>query len=139
MPFSDKPDGSKSSPPLYQSKVSAGFPSPAQDYVDRALDLNELCITHPNATFFVKVDGDSMTEAAILDGDVLVVNRSIEAVHGDIVIAAIGADFTVKELCTKPSLMLLPRNAKYSPITFGEEDELKIFGVVTSVVRVMRK
>lgn len=68
--------------PLFASKIKAGFPSPAQDYVERTLDLNELCIRHPNATFFVRVEGDSMIEAGIYDGDVLVVDRSVDAEQG---------------------------------------------------------
>ncbi|MEO3679005.1 translesion error-prone DNA polymerase V autoproteolytic subunit [Rheinheimera fenheensis] len=125
--------------PLFVSKVKAGFPSPAQDYVERTLDLNELCIRHPNATFFVRVEGDSMIEAGIYDGDVLVVDRSIDAEHGDIVVAAVGGEFTVKELCTRPSLMLLPRNPAYKPIRPRNGEELDIFGVVTNVIRQMKR
>jgi DNA polymerase V len=73
--------------PLYLDKVSAGFPSPAQDYVEKTLDLNELCIKHPSATYFVRVEGESMVDASILAGDVLVVDRSIKPKHGNIVIA----------------------------------------------------
>ncbi|WP_213994732.1 translesion error-prone DNA polymerase V autoproteolytic subunit [Arsukibacterium sp.] len=125
--------------PLFASKIKAGFPSPAQDYVERTLDLNELCIRHPNATFFVRVEGDSMIEAGIYDNDVLVVDRSIEAEHGDIVVAAVNGEFTVKELCTRPSLMLLPRNAAYQPIRPGNDEELNVFGVVTNVIRQMKR
>ena len=125
--------------PLFVSKVKAGFPSPAQDYVERTLDLNELCIRHPNATFFVRVEGDSMIDAGIYDNDVLVVDRSLDAEHGDIVVAAVGGEFTVKELCTRPSLMLLPRNATYKPIRPRNGEELNIFGVVTNVIRQMKR
>jgi len=131
--------GRKLTIPLFASKVKAGFPSPAQDYVERTLDLNELCIRHPNATFFVRVEGDSMIEAGIFDADVLVVDRSIDAEHGDIVVAAVGGEFTVKELCTRPTLQLLPRNKAYSPIAFNDGDELNIFGVVTNVIRQMKR
>ena len=131
--------GRKLAIPMFVSKVTAGFPSPAQDYVERTLDLNELCIRHPNATFFVRVEGDSMVEAGIFDGDVLVVDRSIDAEHGDIVVAAIGGEFTVKELCTRPRLQLLPRNKAYSPIALSDGDELNIFGVVTNVIRQMKR
>ena len=124
--------------PLFVSKVSAGFPSPAQDYVEQTLDLNELCIRHPNATFFVRVDGDSMIEAGIYDGDILVVDRSVDADHGDTVVAAVGGEFTVKQLCTRPSLMLLPRNSAYQPIRPRNGEELNIFGVVTNVIRQMK-
>lgn len=125
--------------PFFSDPVKAGFPSPAQDYVERTLDLNELCIRHPNATFFVRVEGDSMIEAGIHDGDVLVVDRSIDAEHGDIVVAAVGNEFTVKELCTRPSLMLLPRNPAYKPIRPRNGEELNIFGVVTNVIRQMKR
>tara|TARA_R110002126_G_scaffold10146_2_gene45654 strand:+ start:2347 stop:2778 length:432 start_codon:yes stop_codon:yes gene_type:complete len=125
--------------PFYSDPVKAGFPSPAQDYVERTLDLNELCIRHPTATFFVRVEGDSMIEAGIYDGDVLVVDRSVDAEHGDIVVAAVGNEFTVKELCTRPSLMLLPRNPAYKPIRPRNGEELNIFGVVTNVIRQMKR
>ena len=125
--------------PFYSDPVKAGFPSPAQDYVERTLDLNELCIRHPNATFFVRVEGDSMIEAGIYDGDVLVVDRSIDAEHGDVVVAAVGSEFTVKQLYTQPRLQLLARNPAYPPITLREGDELNIFGVVTNVIRQMKR
>ncbi|MCH8493907.1 MAG: translesion error-prone DNA polymerase V autoproteolytic subunit [Idiomarina sp.] len=125
--------------PLFLNKVPAGFPSPAQDYVEQTLDLNELCIQHPAATFFVRVSGDSMIEAGILHNDVLVVDRSVQAEHGDVVVASMQGEFTVKELCTKPSLMLLPRNRKYRPIRISDGADLAIFGVVTNVVRQMRR
>ena len=125
--------------PLFLQKVPAGFPSPAQDYIERTLDLNELCIQHPNATFFVRVEGDSMIDAGIHSNDVLVVDRSIDAVHGDIVVAEVSGEFTVKELCTKPYLQLNPKNPAYPPIRLRSGDELKIFGVVTSVVRQMKR
>jgi DNA polymerase V len=125
--------------PFYSDPVKAGFPSPAQDYIERTLDLNELCIRHPNATFFVRVEGDSMIDAGIFDGDVLVVDRSIDAEHGDIVVAAVGSEFTVKQLCTQPVLQLLPRNPAYQPICLHDGDELNIFGVVTNVIRQMKR
>ncbi|MDP2716942.1 MULTISPECIES: translesion error-prone DNA polymerase V autoproteolytic subunit [Chromatiaceae] len=125
--------------PFYSDPVKAGFPSPAQDYVERTLDLNELCIRHPNATFFVRVEGDSMIEAGIYDGDVLVVDRSVDADHGDIVVAAVGSEFTVKELCTRPALCLLPRNPAYKPIRPRNGEELNIFGVVTNIIRQMKR
>ena len=78
--------------PFYINKVPAGFPSPAQDYIERTLDLNELCISHPAATFFVRAEGDSMIEGGIQSGDILIVDRSIDAKHHDIVIAAIDGE-----------------------------------------------
>ena len=131
--------GVKLAIPLFLNKVPAGFPSPAQDYVEQTLDLNELCIQHPAATFFVRVSGDSMIEAGIFHNDVLVVDRSVQAEHGDVVVASMQGEFTVKELCTKPILMLLPRNRKYRPIRIVDGSDLAIFGVVTNVVRQMKR
>ncbi|AYL75585.1 translesion error-prone DNA polymerase V autoproteolytic subunit [Citrobacter freundii] len=116
--------------PLFSEKVPCGFPSPAQDYVEDRLDLNNLLIRHPSATYFIKVSGESMHGAGISDGDLLVVDRSLSAVHGDIVIAAVSGEFTVKELRTHPYLQLVPHNHHYSAISFQNVDELEIFGVV---------
>ena len=125
--------------PLYLERVSAGFPSPAQDYVEQALDLNELCIKRPAATFFVRVQGDSMIEAGMYTGDILVVDRSIQPGHGDVVIACLDGEFAVKELATRPSPRLLSRNRHYPPLLIDADQELEIFGVVTNLVREMRK
>ncbi len=125
--------------PLYLGRVPAGFPSPAQDYIERTLDLNELCIKRPAATYFVRVEGDSMIEAGICPNDILIVDRSIAAQHGDIVIAQVEGEFTVKELALRPQLQLIPRNKAYDPICFAEGSNLELFGVVTGVVRQMRR
>jgi DNA polymerase V len=125
--------------PLFRDPVSAGFPSPAQDYVEQALDLNELCVKRPAATFFLRVEGDSMRDAGIYPNDVLVVDRSLTAQHGDVVIAAVNGEFTVKQLSLKPCLALLPCNESYAPIELQEGSELEVFGVVTSVVRTLKR
>ncbi|WP_445425893.1 translesion error-prone DNA polymerase V autoproteolytic subunit [Alishewanella sp. HL-SH06] len=125
--------------PLYGHQISAGFPSPAQDYIEQTLDLNELCIRHPAATFLVRVSGDSMKDKGILDGDVLVVDRSETAVHGSVIVASLNREFTVKELCLKPIKQLLPHNKAYKPILLTEQDEFEVFGVVVSVVRRMTR
>ena len=125
--------------PLFASKISAGFPSPAQDYVEQTLELNELCIKRPSATFFVRVDGDSMIDVGIFSNDILVVDRSIKPAHGDVVVAQVNGEFTVKELCLRPKLMLVPRNKSYEPISFADDSELQIFGVVTNVLRQMNR
>ena len=117
--------------PLFLERIPCGFPSPAQDYVEESLDLNRLVVKHPSATYFVRVSGDSMIGAGIGDGDLLVVDRSLKADHGDIVVAAVAGEFTVKELRTRPSVALVPHNPQYKPITFDAEEELQIFGVVT--------
>ncbi|MBJ7556538.1 translesion error-prone DNA polymerase V autoproteolytic subunit [Marinomonas spartinae] len=121
--------------PLYVESVSAGFPSPAQDFIEKTLDLNELCIPRPMATFFVRAQGDSMIEAGIHSGDVLVVDRSLTARHGDIVIACLYGEMTVKTLELNPNVLLRPKNKAYKAIHITEESELEIFGVVTGVVR----
>lgn len=121
--------------PLFAERVPCGFPSPAQDYVEERLDLNKLVVKHPSATYFVRVSGDSMIGAGISDGDLLVVDRSLTAVHGDIVVAAVAGEFTVKELRTRPVLQLIPHNVHYAPIVFQAEEELQIFGVVTFTLK----
>lgn len=121
--------------PLFSDVVQCGFPSPAADYVEQRIDLNELLIAHPSATYFVKASGDSMIEGGISDGDLLVVDSSRTAAHGDIVIAAVGGEFTVKRLQLRPTVQLKPMNSAYSPITVGSEDTLDVFGVVTFIVK----
>ncbi|EPT3115954.1 translesion error-prone DNA polymerase V autoproteolytic subunit [Klebsiella oxytoca] len=121
--------------PLFSDPVQCGFPSPAQDYVEQRIDLNELLINHPSATYFVKAAGDSMIEAGISEGDLLVVDSSRKAEHGDIVIASVEGDFTVKKLQLRPTVQLNPMNSAYSPIVVGSEDTLDIFGVVTYIIK----
>ncbi|HDR2753147.1 TPA: translesion error-prone DNA polymerase V autoproteolytic subunit [Enterobacter asburiae] len=121
--------------PLFSDVVQCGFPSPAADYVEQRIDLNELLIAHPSATYFVKASGDSMIEGGISDGDLLVVDSSRAAAHGDIVIAAVEGEFTVKRLQLRPIVQLNPMNSAYRPIIVGSEDTLDIFGVVTYIVK----
>ncbi|NIF35222.1 translesion error-prone DNA polymerase V autoproteolytic subunit [Enterobacter sp. Tr-810] len=121
--------------PLFSDVVQCGFPSPAADYVEQRIDLNELLIAHPSATYFVKASGDSMIDGGIGDGDLLVVDSSRTAGHGDIVIAAVEGEFTVKRLQLRPTIQLNPMNGAYSPIIVGSEDILDIFGVVTFIVK----
>jgi len=126
--------------PLYTERVPAGFPSPAQDYIEQTLDLNELCISHPAATFFVRVEGESMTGAGIFPNDILVVDRSLTARHGDIVIASLEREMTVKLLHLKPEpVRLLACNPAYPPLVITEGMVLEIFGVVTNVVRSLKR
>lgn len=125
--------------PLFLERVSAGFPSPAADYVEQTLDLNELCIRRPAATFFVRASGDSMSGAGIHPEDVLVVDRSLKARHGDIVIASVHGEMVVKVLELRPRLRLVPRNPDYAPIEITEDSGFEVFGVVTGVVRQLRR
>ncbi|PJD91405.1 MAG: DNA polymerase V [Legionella sp.] len=121
--------------PLFSSRVQAGFPSPADDAIDMHLDLNTHLIKHPAATFFVKAVGDSMTNAGIRSGDMLIVDKSIEAIHGKIVIAAIDGELTVKRLSHHNGrVQLLPENEAYTPIDITEQQDLVIWGVVTHVI-----
>jgi len=115
--------------------VSAGFPSPAEDYIEKTLDLNDLLVTNPPATFFVKVTGTSMIDAGIHPGDILSVDRSKEARHGDIVIVMLNGEMTVKELATVPTLRLIPHNSAYQPIILHDHDEFEMIGKVTGLVR----
>lgn len=124
---------------LFSDAVPAGFPSPASDYCERKLDLNELCIQHPAATYFVRAQGDSMIEAGIFPGDVLVVDRSLAAAHGDIVIVSVNGELTVKRLETRPTMRLVPMNGLYSPIEVPEGADLEVFGVATTVIHSLRK
>lgn len=122
--------------PLMASPVVAGFPSPAEQYIEAPLDLNDLLVKKPAATFFVRVSGDSMHDAGIEDGDILVVDRSLDAADGSIVIACVDGEFTVKTFRRdRAGIRLEPANKAYSPILFSDGMELRIFGVVTGLVR----
>ncbi|OQY17752.1 MAG: UV protection and mutation protein [Desulfobacteraceae bacterium 4572_35.1] len=138
-PLGASADFTKLDIPMFLDSVPAGFPSPATDYCEETLDLNQLCIKRPAATYFVRAQGDSMLDAGIFPNDVLVVDRSIEAKHGDIVIAAFNGELTVKKLATQPTLLLLPMNRKYPPITVPESSDLEIFGVVTTTIHSLYK
>ncbi len=121
--------------PLYASKVAAGFPSPADDYIEAKLDLNQFLIKRPAATFFVRVEGESMINAGIHPDDILVVDRSIKPTDGKIVIAVLNGELTVKRLkLTNSSTTLLPENDRFSPISITEEMNFSVWGVVTSVI-----
>lgn len=121
--------------PLFLSTVRAGFPSPADDYIDQNLSLDEYCVQNPASTFFLKVSGDSMIDAGMFPGDLLVVDKSLEAVHNKIVIAVLDGELTVKRLSiVKGVISLLPENKQYDPIEIPELSELNIWGVVTNVI-----
>ena len=121
--------------PLFLDSVSAGFPSPATDYLDNKLDLNEYLVKHPAATFIVKASGPSMIEARILSGDLLIVDRSVTPKNDNIVIASVFGELTVKKLRKKGStLFLVSANNEYPSIEVKEEMECFIWGVVTYVI-----
>ena len=120
---------------MFLDKVSAGFPSPATDYMENKLDLNEYLIKHPAATFIVRASGSSMTSASIYSGDLLIVDRSIVPKNNNIVIASIFGDLTVKKLKKKEkSLFLVSANDDYPSIEVKEEMECFIWGVVTYII-----
>ena len=121
--------------PLFTAAVQAGFPSPAEDYLDKTLDLNELLISHPAATFFVRVAGDSMQGAGIFSGDTLVVDRSLEAADNKIVVAIVSGEFTVKRLKIKEGrISLIPENPHYPILEVKEGSDFQVWGVVTYVI-----
>lgn len=121
--------------PLFQHAVSAGFPSPAEDECQEKLDLNELLIRHPSATFFLRVSGNSMIDAGIHHNDILIVDRSIEPKHGKIVIASLNGELTVKRLIHDGGkVWLYAENREYDPIDITEEIDFRIWGVVTAVI-----
>ncbi len=117
--------------PYYDTKVQAGFPSPAEDHLEQRLDLNTLVIENPSATFFVRVAGESMRGIGITDGDILVVDRSIESWRNRIVVAVIDSEFTIKRF-TKPNatVVLEAENPDYPPIMITEEMDFSVWGVV---------
>lgn len=119
----------------YAQYVSAGFLSPAEDYEDLELDLNKYLIKHPSATFYVHVKGDSMKNAGIFDGDLLIIDRAEKAKSGSIILAVVDGDFTVKRLVKEGAkCFLMPENPKYKAIEIGEEQDFRVWGVVIYVI-----
>ncbi len=121
--------------PLFLSRIEAGFPSPADDYIEDRVDLNEHLIDNPSATFLVRVKGDSMKNAGIHSGDTLIVDRSQEPHSGDVVVAVVNGNLAVKRLrVEEDGVRLLSENEKYDPVEVEEHEQFQIWGVVTSVV-----
>lgn len=122
--------------PLYASSPAAGFPAPGDDMVEKALDLNDLLIDNPTATFFVRVSGDSMEGAGIFNNDILVVDRSVTPADGKIVVAAVYGELVVKRLRIYPNKAeLISENDTYAPIIISDVDDIYIWGVVTGSAR----
>lgn len=129
--------GLESPQPLYASQPAAGFPAPGDDLVEKALDLNDLLVDNPTSTFFVRVTGDSMEDAKIFAGDILVIDRSIEPKSGLIVVAAVYGELVVKILQkTNTGLALVSANENYEPILINDEEGCFVWGVVTGSARV---
>ena len=121
--------------PLYQSKVQAGFPSPADDYIEDSLDLNQFLIKHPSATYLLRAIGDAMGASGINEGNILIVDRSINPRHGKIVISVIEGDLTVRRLYKKKGqLKLEADNPSYPDIIISDKEDLVIWGVVTNCI-----
>lgn len=118
--------------PLIGTDVPAGFPSPAQDYIEEYLDLNEHLISHPSATYFVKVEGYSMINAGIHPGDILIVDKAVEPIHKKIVIAIVDGELTVKRLLSeKGKWYLMPENPEFPMVEITGDMDFIIWGVVT--------
>ncbi len=121
---------------LLSHRISAGFPSPAADYTEDGLDLNQYLVQNKPATFMFSVKGDSMLDAGICDGDKVVVDKALKPKHRDIVVAVVDGEYTIKRLYQlRGRIELQPENPSYQPITFSEGSELQIWGVVVGVVR----
>lgn len=119
-----------------KESVSAGFPSPAADFMETNIDLNKELSKNPLATFYIKVKGNSMIDAGINDKDVLVVDRSLEPRNNKIAICCIDGEFTVKRIqLEQDCLYLMPENSNYTPIKVTEENEFLIWGIVTYVIK----
>ena len=122
--------------PLFEQRVRAGFPSPADDFAEGGIDLNRELVPHPAATFCVRVQGDSMVGAGIHSGDMLIVDRSVQAEAGRVVVALLNGEFTVKELAMRDGLpILMPANPRYAPIEVAPTDDFEVWGVVAHVIR----
>ena len=124
--------------PFAENGIKAGFPSPSQDYVDVLVDLNKELIPHPSSTFLAKVDGDSMIDAGIKQGDILIIDKSLEPKHGSVVVAYIEGEFTLKRLdlsrIKEGRIILHPENPEYPDFYITPEDKFTVWGVVSSVI-----
>ena len=121
--------------------IKAGFPSPAQDYITESIDLNKELIRHPASTFYAKVVGDSMSSEGITEGDILIVDRSIEAEHGDLAVCCLDGEFTLKRLCLNRGdrIYLMPSNRRYKPIEVTKDNDFMIWGVVIYTIKANRR
>lgn len=121
--------------PLFELGIKAGFPSPAEDEMSKPLNLNDYLIPHPASTFFIRVDGDSMTGAGIFSGDLLIVDKSLPASNGKIVVALLNGEFTVKRLVlNRNEILLRAENPKYPTIKINASEDFNVWGVVSYVI-----
>ncbi|XPV76458.1 MAG: LexA family protein [Desulfovibrio sp.] len=139
LPAQNIENGGGNECPLFLSCVEAGFPSPADDFIEKPLNLHEHVVKNPPATFFVRASGESMKDVGIFSGDILVVDRSINAKNSDIIIASLNGELTVKRIVIKENtLFLAPENPAYPPLEVTEDTAFEIWGVVTHVVHALR-
>lgn len=124
--------------PLAQESVQAGFPAPNGGYIDENLDVNEFLVRSPSSTYIYRVSGESMKEAGIMNGDYVLVDSSLEVHDGDVVVASVDSEFTIKEIRLGRKKMLLPRNSEYSPVEISDSTRVVIIGPVISVIRKYR-
>jgi len=136
-----KPDTHTSlSLPVADEGIKAGFPSPAQDFMDLSIDLNKELIRNMASTFYGRVKGDSMKDAGIYDGDILIIDKSLEPREGDIAVCFIDGEFTIKYIKIEEKVVwLLPANSKYQPIKVTEQNDFLIWGIVTFSIKDQRK
>lgn len=128
--------------PYADGGIKAGFPSPAQDYLTESIDLNKTLIRHTETTFYARVSGDSLTDIGISDGDLVVIDKSLEAKNGDYVAAYIDGEFTLKEFQLDEAnrcAWLIPANKKYQPIKVTEENDFMVWGVITAAIKRFHK
>lgn len=126
--------------PVADGGIQAGFPSPAQDYINEYIDLNRELVRHPAATFFGRVSGDSMIEEGIEPGDLLVIDRSIEPADGDLAVCCLDGDFTLKRIKLSPGVIsLMPSNETFDPILVTPEHRFEVWGVVTHTIKSNRR
>ena len=126
-------------PRMAQEGIHAGFPSPANDYMTQAIDLNRELVKHPAATFYGRVVGDSMIDAGVEEGDILVIDKSLDAQDGDMAVCFVDGEFTLKHLRLHTGgISLVPANKKYPVIEVGEGTDFKMWGVVTYVIKKVR-
>ncbi len=122
--------------PFVESGISAGFPSPALDFIDLSIDLNKHLIKHPSATFYGRVKGDSLKNAGIENGDLLIIDRSIEPVNGKIAVCYIDGEFTAKRIqINKDEILLIPENENYQTLKVTADNNFLIWGIVTHVIK----
>lgn len=125
--------------PIADEGIKAGFPSPAQDFMDLAIDLNKELVRHPASTFYGRVRGDSMQDAGVYDGDILIIDKSLEPRNGDMAVCFVDGEFTVKYIkIEKDIVWLIPANDSYSPIKITEDNDFLIWGIVTYSIKKQR-